>query len=173
MTARNAIRPALVLCTIVLTALALASTPLAHAGKADKVSKTFKGKIIISNDALPPPDPEDAKGTIKTYRAQTLRTITSSVTDGVATWQFHFTAFFKTKPKSSSLALEFYTDDKEKLFVADKRLNGADRNLKILASTVTISEDENLNRNRKYVVKLVTNAGKKTVVLAQTKISTK
>jgi hypothetical protein len=152
-------------------AFALLSTP-AHAKK-DLVSKTFKGKIIISDDELPAPDLENAKGTIKAYRAQALKTITGNVVDGVATWNFNFTAFFKTKPRSSSLALEFYTDDKEKLFVADKRLNGADTNLMILASSVRISEDENLNRNRKYVVKLVSNAGKKTVVLAETKIATK
>lgn len=156
---------------ILFAAIALLSAP-AHAKK-NLVSKAFKGKIIISEDALPAPDLENAKATIKSYRAQSLKTITGDVVDGVATWNFHFTAFFKTKPKTSSLALEFYTDDKEKLFVADKRLNGADTTLKILASSVRISEDENLNRNRKYVVKLVNNAGKKTIVLAETKISTK
>jgi hypothetical protein len=156
---------------VFFAAFALLSTP-AHAKK-DLVSKAFKGKLIISEDALPAPDLENAKATIKEYRAQSLKTITGNVVDGVATWNFHFTAFFKTKPKSGNLALEFYTNDKEKLFVADKRLNGADTSLKILASTVRISEDENLNRNRKYIVKLVNNVGKKTIVLAETKIATK
>ena len=61
----------------------------------------------------------------------------------------------------------------EKLFVADKRRNGADPNLKIVASSVQISEDENLNRDRKYVLKLVAKQGKKDVTLATTKFSTK
>lgn len=153
--------------------LQLASTDEAQAGKADQISKTFKGQIIMSEDALPDPDPSDAKGTIKAYKSQQLKSVTGTVTEGVATFRFHFTAFFKAKPNSSSLTLEFYTDDKEKLFVADKRLNGADPKLKILTSEVVISEDENLNRNRKYLLKLVSSNGKKTVVLATTKFATK
>ena len=157
----------------VLTAFALFWPASAMAGKSGSVANTFKGQILISENELPDPDPEDTKGTIKLYRAQSLKVITGSVTDGVASWSFHFTAFMKSKPKTSSLTLEFYTDDKEKLFVADKRLNGADPSLQILASTVNISEDENLNRGRKYVVKLVATTGKKTVILASTKIATK
>ncbi len=172
MTPRNALAPAITFC-LALAALAMVSTPLAHAGKTDKVSKAFKGKILITNSPLPTPDLEDVKGTIKAYKAQTLKTITGTVSDGVATWRFNFTAFVKSKPKTGNLTLEFYTDDKEKLFVADKRLSGADPNLRILASEVQISEDENLNRNRTYVMKLVANNGKKSVVLAQTKIATK
>ncbi len=172
MTIRNALTPALTIC-LALALVAGISTEAAQAGKADRISKTFKGQILISEDALPAPDASDAAGTIKSYKSQTLKTITSTKTDGVATWQFHFTAFVKTKPKTGNLTLEFYTDDKEKLFVADKRLSGADPNLKILASMVRISEDENLNRNRKYVIKLVANSGKKSVTLATTKIATK
>ncbi len=145
----------------------------AHAGKGGKIDKAFRGQIIISDDALPPPDGADEKGTIKTYKALRKSVIESDVVDGVASWNFHFTAFAKSKPKTSNLTLEFYTDDKEKLFVADKRLNGADPNLKILASSVRISEDENLNRGRKYILKLVAKQGKKDVTIATTKLSTK
>jgi hypothetical protein len=172
MTIRNALAPAMTLC-LALALVALANTPAAQAGKADRISKAFKGKILISEDALPAPDAADAAGTIKAYKAQTLKTITSSAENGVPTWSFHFTAFVKSKPKTGNLTLEFYTDDKEKLFVADKRLTGADPNLKILQSQVRISEDENLNRNRNYVIKLVANKGNKSVVLATTKIATK
>lgn len=171
MPSRNT-RSALVLGTLALLCLSL-GWPADSWARPDQISKAFKGKILLSEDALPTPDPEDAKGTIRTYRSQALKTITSEVVDGVATWNFHFTAFFKTKPKTSNLRLEFYTDDKEKLFVADKRLTGADPNLLILASSVRISEDENLNRNRKYVVKLIAAKGKKSVLLATTKIATK
>ena len=147
--------------------------PTAHAGKATKIDKAFRGQIIISDDALPAPDGADEQATIKSYKSLRKTVIVSAKTDGVASWSFHFTAFTKTKPKTSNLTLEFYTDDKEKLFVADKRLNGADPNLSILASTVQISEDENVNRGRKYILKLVAKQGKKDVTLATTKISTK
>lgn len=172
MTARNALATTLSLC-LAFALIGLVSSPAAHAGKANQVSKAFKGKILISDEALPTLDPSDAKGTIKAYKAQSVKTVTGTVVDGVATFRFHFTAFMKTKPKTGALTLEFYTDDKEKLFVADKRLNGADPNLTILASEVRISEDENLNRNRKYVLKLVANVGKKSVILATTKLATK
>lgn len=158
---------------LALAIVQFASTSDANAGKTDQVSKAFKGQILISAEALPSPDLEDAKGTIKAYKAQTLKTIVGAEADGVSTYRFHFTAFVKSRPNTSNLTLEFYTDDKEKLFVADKRLSGADPNLKILASDVVISEDENLNRNRKYVLKLVANNGKKSVVLATTKFATK
>tara|TARA_R110002096_G_scaffold44526_9_gene120326 strand:+ start:23031 stop:23549 length:519 start_codon:yes stop_codon:yes gene_type:complete len=144
----------------------------AHAGKS-KIDKTFRGQIIISDDALPAPDGADEKGTIKSYKALRKTVIESTEVDGVASWNFNFTAFAKTKPKTASLTLEFYTDDKEKLFVADKRLNGADPNLMIVASSVRISEDENVNKGRKYILKLVAKQGKKDVILATTKISTK
>ena len=149
--------------------LAFAASP---AG-ADKISNAFRGKILFSVDPLPPPDAENAKATIKSYKSLALKTLGSSEADGVATWQFYFTAFMKKKPKTSSLTLEFYTADKEKLFVADKRLNGADPNMQILSSPVTISEDENLNRNRKYNVKLVAKVKGKDVTLATGAIATK
>jgi len=145
----------------------------ADAGKSTKIDKAFRGQIIISDDALPAPDGADEKSTIKSYKSLRKTVIVSAETDGVASWNFHFTAFTKSKPKTSNLTLEFYTDDKEKLFVADKRLSGADPNLSILASSVRISEDENVNRGRKYILKLVAKQGKKDVTLATTKISTK
>lgn len=145
----------------------------AIAGKSSKLDKAFRGQIIISAARLPAPDGADEKATIKAYKGLRIGVIESTTVDGLATWNFHFTAFAKKKPKSSSLTLEFYTDDKEKLFVADKRLSGADPNLMILASSVQINEDENVNRGRKYILKLVAKQGKKSVTIATTKIATK
>lgn len=160
-----------ILSVMALAIVLLVSKP-AHA-KADPVSKAFKGQIIISDDALPAMDPDAPKDTIRAYKKLKLATIEGNVVDGVATWQFHFTAFMKKKPKTGSLSIEFYTTDKEKLFVADKRLTGADPNVQILASHITISEDENLNRGRTYDMRLIAKVGKKNVVLASTRVSTK
>src|SRR5690606_38893813 len=151
MTVKSSIAPLLAL----ILGFTLFVPASAHAGKPDAIANAFKGQLLISVDALPAPDAEDAKGTIKSYKQLSVKTITGAVSDGIATFDFHFMAFMKSKPKSSKLSLEFYTDDKEKLFVADKRLSGADPNMTILSSSVRISEDENLNRNRKYVVNLV------------------
>lgn len=164
--------------TAPLVALILGITLLlvplhANAGKPNPIAKAFKGQLVITEDALPAPNPEDAKNTIKAYKQLRLATITGTVNDGVASFDFHFMAFMKAAPKTTNLTLEFYTDDKEALFVAVKRLTGADPNVTILASEVRITEDENLNRNRKYVVNLVAKQGKKSIILATTKLATK
>ncbi len=157
---------------LLLLGLVWASAP-ANAGKASKIDRAFRGQILITDEPLPAPDGADEKATIKSYKALRKTVITSTKSDGVATWNFNFTAFAKKKPKTGNLTLEFYTDDKEKLFVADKRLSGADPNLTILASSVQITEDENLNRGRKYILKLVAQQGKKSITIASTKIETK
>lgn len=156
-----------------LLALLFCFVGTASAKKPDAIHKAFNGKILISAEELPAPDPEDAKATIKAYRKANLDTIESTSDAGTASWYFYFTAFAKTKPKATTLALEFYTDDSEKLFVAEKRLNGADPSLQIISSKVSITEDDNLNRKRRYVVKLVARQGKKSVELASTKLATK
>lgn len=157
----------------VLAALSVLLPPAANAGAGNPISKAFQGQILLSDYALPAPNLKDSKGTIESYRKQSLQVITSDVANDVASWAFHFTAFLEDKPRTSRLALEFYTDDKEKLFVAEKRLRGADPNLQILASMVRISEDDNLNRGRKYLLKLVAKQDAKDVVLATTKFATK
>ncbi len=160
------------LAFLALGLLCLVRMQTADAGKGNKIDRAFRGQILISEDRLPDPDGANEKATIKQYKSLHKPVITSTKADGVAVWNFHFTAFAKKKPKTGNLSLEFYTDDKQKLFVADKRLSGADPNLSILASSVRISEDENLNVGRKYILKLVAQQGKKSVTIAQTKIET-
>lgn len=167
------IAPFAILLLGITWGIASSTSSQAFAGKSSKLDKAFRGQIIISEASLPAPDGADEKATIKAYKGLRKDVIESTMVDGLATWNFHFTAFAKKKPKSSSLTLEFYTDDKEKLFVADKRLTGADPILMILTSSVQINEDENVNRGRKYILKVVAKQGKKSVTIATTKIATK
>jgi hypothetical protein len=162
-------RIALVLAAIGTLLLAVGSV----SARPDKVAKAFKGKILFSTEALPAPDPENPKETIKTYREQKIKVVQHEEIDGVATWRFHFMAFMKRKPLSTTLSLDFYTDDKEKLFVAQKRMSGADPSLTLLTSSVSINADEGLKKGGRYIVKLTAPSGKKEVVLAEAKLTTK
>lgn len=155
-----------------LLAMFLAN-PNLHAKKANKVHQAFKGKILVSDDALPAVDPENPGATIREYKKLAITTVKGDVVDGVASWNFHFMAFMKKKPNSSNLTLKFFTTDKEKLFVADKRLTGADPSVQLLTSTIRISEDENLNRGSTYDMKLVVPGGKTEVVLASVRLTMK
>ena len=137
--------------------------------KPDPVLKALSGKIIVTADELPAADPDSPAKTIKQYRGLHEKVLPSTSS---TSWDFNVTGFFKSAPKTTSLGLEFYTDDKEKLFVADKRLTGADPKGRVLSTRIRINEDDNLNANRAYVIKFVAHRGKKTVVLAEARVKT-
>ena len=63
-------------------------------------------------------------------------------------------AFMKKKPPATELSIDFYTQDKEKLYVANKRLAGIDKSLTLLQSKLEISEDDGLKKGGSYTVKL-------------------
>lgn len=132
----------------------------------------FRGDILFSAKPLPT-DIEDDKEAIQTYKKLRQTTLTSTEVEGVPTWTLHYTAFLKTAPKTSELAIDFYTDDKEKLFVANKRFNGVSPDLTILSGTTTMSEDDNLNKGRDYLVKVTAQVKGREVVLATSKLSLK
>ncbi len=61
--------------------------------------------------------------------------------------------------------MEFWTNDKDKKFVADNRLDGVDPKITVLSGDISINEDDGLVKNRPYVIKLVT---EKDVLVAST-----
>ena len=88
-------------------------------------------------------------------------------------WRFYFMAFMSRKPGATQVALDFYTDDKKKEFVAQERLAGIDPTLTLLESQVELSEDDGLSPDRDYLVKLTTESKGKEIVLATTKLRTR
>jgi hypothetical protein len=66
------------------------------------------------------------------------------------------------------LKLEFYTDDKDKRYVADKQLDGVDPKSAVLTGDISINEDEGLAKGKSYVVKLT--AGKAIVATTTLKM---
>ena len=150
-----------------------ASSGVAHADDvSEKVQKALRGQILITNSQLPPPGETDAQ-TINAYKKARATSLAGTDVDGVSEWAFLFTAFLKKAPKTQSLSLEFYTDDKEKLFVADKRFEGVDPKGTILSGQVNISSDDGPTKGRKYIIKLVGKVKRKDVVFAQTKLTLK
>jgi len=159
-----------------ITSIAAALAVVVIAGVAQaqskKVLKALKGSLIISSDVIDIPDGGD-KEVIKTLKKAHQDTLKHFAANGVAAWQFNFIAFMKKPPGTTEISLDFYTADKEKLYVANKRLTGVDAKLTVLRGRVDISEDDNVNKNRKYVVKLTTTRGGKETVLATTELTFK
>ncbi|HEU5059696.1 MAG TPA: hypothetical protein VFU21_24360 [Kofleriaceae bacterium] len=137
-----------------------------------KVQKQLKGQIFVSPEPLPQSaDSDDAL--VKALKKANRPEIKHTSVDGVPVWRFHVLAFMSRKPGVSQVALDFYTDDKTKAFVAQERLAGIDKGLTLLVAQVDLSEDDGLSPNKSYVVKLTAEVGGKEVVLATTKLRTR
>jgi hypothetical protein len=153
-------------------ALLIAGAGISQADISQKVQKTFRGQVLITTDQLPVQMSTD-KETIALYKKANAKYLTHSDVDGVATWSFHYTAFFKKKCGTDRLSFDFYTDDKEKLYVANKGLMGVDPSTTVLSGALTINEDEGLNPGRKYIVEVTGEIRGKEVVFATAKLKFK
>ena len=112
----------------------------ASADISKKVQAAFRGQLLITEEPLPESAGSD-KDTIALYKKATLKSLKGTPGEEDAlTWRFAFTAFFKAPPRVTELSVDFYTNDKEKLYVAKKRLSGVDANLTVLTGEVSIDE---------------------------------
>lgn len=135
----------------------------AHADVSKGVISAFRGQIVVTKDELPTgKNDKDSVAKIKTAR---LTELTGEPQEEVTYWRFHYTAFL-TKTGASALKLQFYTDDKDKRYVADQQLDGVDPKSSVLTGDISINEDEGLAKGKSYLVKLV--AGANTVVSTTT-----
>jgi hypothetical protein len=153
-------------------ALVLTAIGTAHADVSKKVQKAFRGDILITQGPLPEVAGDDAE-VISAYKKARAKSLKHTESDGVAEWSFDYTAFLKKQPKITSLSVDFYTADKDKLYVANKGLMGIDPNLPILSGTLTINEDDGLNRGRTYLVKITGKVRGRDVTFAETKVTMK
>ena len=152
-------------------ALVLAASGAASADVSESVQKKFRGQILVSAEPLPETATDEAEQVRALKKAAT--TVVAHGPGEPAVWRFHFMAFMTKKPVATQVALDFYTDDKKKDFVAQERLTGIDPALTLLHSQVELSEDDGLTAGRSYVVKLTAEVKGKEVVLATTKLRTK
>lgn len=158
---------------LAVAVLLLVGASPARADLSKKVQAALKGQIFFSHDPLPQ-DAEDDAATVKLIKKSSLSTLSHTMVEGVPAWRFRFMAFMSKTPGVDMVSLDFYTDDKAKLFVANKRLAGIDPKLMMLESEVTISEDDGLSAGKSYVVKLsAQHKGGKEIVLATAKVKTK
>ena len=147
---------------------------VAHADFSKKVLKTFKGKILITDGELATQFDSDA-ALIAAYKKASKSVITGATTDGGSkTWNFHVMAFMKRTPGVRNVSLDFYrVEGKKKVYAANKRLSGLDPKLRLLSTRIELSEDDGLNAGRTYIVRLTAQRGKREVILAETKVTTK
>jgi hypothetical protein len=156
----------------ILFLVALLGAPaIAHAELSKKVITTFKGQILVTEGELP--SGTDDKETVAAIKKAQLTSVEGEKNaDDVTVWRFSYTAFLnKTGP--TSLKMVFYSDDKEKRYAADQRLDGVDPKSPVLVGDVSITEDDGLNKGRSYVIKLVATTGGKDTTLAQTTLKMK
>ena len=133
---------------------------VAAADVSKPVMTAFKGELVITKGELP--EGKTDKETITKIRSERLKELTGEAKDDVVYWHFHYTAFL-SKTGASQLKMEFYTNDKERKFVADNRLDGVDPKSMVLSGEISINEDEGLSKGKAYLIKLVTD---KDVVVA-------
>jgi hypothetical protein len=144
----------------------------ARADLSEAVQKKFKGQILVSEAPLPESAADDAEQIRQLQKAHT-GVIAHRKSESVPVWRFHFIAFMSKKPAATQVALDFYTDDKKKDFVAQERLTGIDPKLTLLQAQAELSEDDGLSPGRSYVVRLTAEVKGKEIVLATTKLRTK
>lgn len=152
----------------------LAGSTAALADLSSKVvQKEMKGQLIVTAKPLAAPDGDD-RTVVKALKKAAVKSVKGFASGEVKGWNFAFIAFLKKAPGKNELSLDFYTDDKEKLYVANKRLTGIDPKLPVLEGQVDITEDDGVNAGKSYVLKLVVNhGGKKETLLATTKLTLK
>jgi hypothetical protein len=135
----------------------------AEADIGPKVIKAFKGQIIVSTDAVETAGTD--KEVIAAFKAAKVKELKGTPNaDEVTSWQFHYTAFLKSKGYKT-LTLEFHVNGQ---YVADRRLDGVDPSLSVLEGDIGITEDDGPAKGKKYTLKLVGTKGKKEVVIATT-----
>jgi hypothetical protein len=135
---------------------------IASADVSRNVITAFKGELVITKGELP--EGKNDKDTIAKIKGERLKELTGEAKNDVTGWYFHYTAFL-SKTGATQLKMEFYTNDKDKKFVADKRIDGVDPKTPALSGEISIDEDEGLSKGKPYIIKLVTD---KDVVVAST-----
>ena len=146
----------------VLVAAVAGWSGVAAADVSKNVIAAFKGELVITKGELP--EGKTEKDTIAKIKTDRLKELTGEAREDVVYWHFHYTAFL-TKAGSPLLKMEFYTNDKDKKFVADNRLDGVDPKTTVLSGDISINEDEGLSKGKSYIIKLVND---KDVVVAST-----
>lgn len=141
------------LMSAAVLALATAGAPrAAFADVSQAVISSFRGQLVVSKDELP--DGKGDKDTVAKIKAVQLHELVGGTGEEVTHWHFHYTAFL-SKAGSSSLKLEFITDDKDKKLQADKQLEGVDPKSNVLSGDIAIDEDEGLVKGKTYSVEVV------------------
>ena len=160
-TADRAIRG--VLQAAIVGAALVVMSATAHADLSKKVISTFRGQILVSAEPLD--SAGDDKATIAAFKKARLPAVTGEKNaEDVTVWSFYYTAFLK-KTGATDLKFEFYTDDKDNRYAADKRLAGVDPTTSVLTGSIEISDDDGLAVGKAYKLRLTaTIKGKETVV---------
>ena len=143
----------------------------AEADISKKVQAAFKGKILITATPLADSMGDD-KETIAAYNKAVLKEVKGEPGEEDArSWSFHFTAFLTRPAGKTELSLDFYNANKE--YVANKRLTGIDGSMSVLNGEISFDENDNVNPNTTYTIKLAGEVKGREVVFATAILTTK
>lgn len=147
-----------------LVGLGVSAGP-AQADLSKKVIAAFKGKVLVTDGPLE--SVGDDKATIAHFKKKNLASVAGHQNgNDVQEWTFNYTAFL-SKTGLTTLKLEFHDGNK---YAADQTLTGVDPKGSVIEGDITISEDDGLNKGKKYTLKLVGTMKGKEVVVATTQI---
>ena len=129
--------------------------------------KKYKGQIIVS-DAVIRTEYETDKEMIDGLAKARKQSLTKGA-DAEA-WEVNFVAFLAKKPGPAGLSLVLY--DSKRQFLTAKDID-VDANAEILASSITIGEDDGVKPGSTVEIVLGRKAGGKETVFAKTKVTLK
>lgn len=158
---------------VVIAAMLFAATyGVASAEVTKGLSKKLTGRILVTDRPLPQNigDPAEA---VAEYNKLDTHALSGQKAGSAKKWSFYFTAFMKRKPRTSNLALDFYTAGRKGRYVTSERFMGVDPQLAILAGHVELSENDGLKRGTKYRVVLTGKVRGREVVFAKTTLTMK
>ena len=151
---------------IVLVLAALGAT--AHADLSKKVIAEFKGQLIVSAEAVGAAG--DDKATIAAIKKARLKEVKGEPNgEDVVAWKFSYTAFLK-KAGATEATFEFYTDDKDHRYAANRSIAGIDATTPVLTGSIEITEDDGLAKGKAYKLRLSAKIKGKDIVLAETPV---
>lgn len=146
-----------------LTFVAVAA---AQAGKPRTVHDAFAGQIVISTSPLRPAGATEAAMIEDIRKAQVHEVTARDTGDDEVSWSFHFAAFLDKQPRISEMSLDVYAAEGDKRYITSKRMMGIDPRLQILASDMTLTEEDGVKPGAKYRLVLTGQVGNREVTFA-------
>lgn len=151
--------------------LTLVAGAVAQAGKPRTVHDVFAGQIVLSTAPMRPAGDTEAEMIEDIRKAQVHEITARDTGGGEASWSFYFTAFLDRPPRISEMSLDVYEAEDDKRYITSKRMMGIDPRLQILASDMSLSEEDGVKPGTRYRLVLTGQVRNREVTFATTVVT--